>query len=67
MSDTDNRKIKAAACELSPAKYWGMCGETILNAVEIMKVNPCITVEAALKAGFKRSAKLLEPMPIIKH
>lgn len=62
MPISDKRKVNSVACNLTLARYWGTCGETILHAVEILKKNPGVSVEVALRTGFDRSVtKLLPP------
>jgi hypothetical protein len=60
------KNAKSVACNLALAKYWGTCGETILNAVDILKKDPTATVESALKSGFAKSALRLLPPPSSK-
>ncbi len=58
------KKVHVIQCEMALAKYWGTCGETIINAVEIIRDNPKTEVEEALRLGFKRSAEKLMPLPV---
>lgn len=60
MSDRKN-KIRIVQCEMALAKYWGTCGETIMNAVEMIKKNPNMDVAKALKIGFEKSIEKLMP------
>ena len=60
MSDRKN-KIRIVQCEMALAKYWGTCGETIMNAVEMIKKNPNMDVAKALKIRFEKSIEKLMP------
>lgn len=54
-------KSNAVSCRLRLARYWGMCGETVIIAADILRNNPTATLEDALKTGFKRSSETLLP------
>ena len=67
MSEIDRIKISVTSSEMALASYWGKAAETVICAAEIMRSNPRVTVEDAIRKGFRSSAKSLEPMPIVRR
>lgn len=61
MSSKHVDKTDTMRCSLAIARYWGLCGETVMYAILAIRRNPKLSDEDAMNIGFTKAKVALLP------